>query len=386
MKLFFTKAERLQYLGFNDFCVMSLGLFPLAGLGNVLFGGSKPGMNVWESFSCYGIAFAFSLVFWITSRFVVLQMRKKYPLREETVLQTRILATSIILLIVVSTITLLGQPLVRMLDVNNLMPQPSIFYKIVMSYTLVIMVVAVYEGIYFFTKYKQSLLAQEKLAKENMQAQLSVLKQQMNPHFLFNSLNTLVNIIPEDSDKAALFTQRLASVYRRILEYRHKELIPVTEELVALQDYIFLMQTRFEDKLVVEWCLSDETMQVLGARPQVQCEDKIARPIIPNHLLHHRIVPLSVQLLVENAIKHNVISTEFPLTIRITLGGNSITVSNKHQPRERKLSSTGWGHENLRERYKLITDQKIRIKQTKEDYSVSLPVLSPELVAMRATA
>jgi LytS/YehU family sensor histidine kinase len=175
-------------------------------------------------------------------------------------------------------------------------------------------------------------------------------------------------------------------VYRRILEYRHKELIPVTEELVALQDYIFLMQTRFEDKLVVEWCLSDETMQVLGARPQVQCEDKIARPIIPNHLLHHRIVPLSVQLLVENAIKHNVISTEFPLTIRITLGGNSITVSNKHQPRERKLSSTGWGHENLRERYKLITDQKIRIKQTKEDYSVSLPVLSPELVAMRATA
>ncbi|MEM6772335.1 MAG: sensor histidine kinase, partial [Bacteroidota bacterium] len=192
-----------------------------------------------------------------------------------------------------------------------------------------------------------------------------------NPHFLFNSLNTLVNIIPEDTEKATLFTQRLAAVYRRILEYRHKELIPLTEELAALQDYVFLMQTRFEDKLRVEWCIVEN-----GAGTQVQCEDEIAVSTIPHYLRHHRIVPLSVQLLVENAIKHNVISSEHPLVIRITLDDDCITVCNQLRLRERKLTSTGWGHENLRERYRAITQEEVLIEATDDTYTVRLPILS----------
>ncbi|MEM1357418.1 MAG: histidine kinase, partial [Bacteroidota bacterium] len=178
-------------------------------------------------------------------------------------------------------------------------------------------------------------------------------------------------IIPEDTEKATLFTQRLAAVYRRILEYRHKELISLQEELISLKDYIFLMQTRFEDKLNIEWCLS--------ARTRVQCGGKPKEAEVPPHLRFHRIVPLSVQLLVENAIKHNVVSQDKPLTIKITLDETSVTVSNKLNLRNRRLSSTGWGHQNLSKRYAAITDQPVDIQQTEDFFTVSVPVLEPSL-------
>ncbi|MEM9259639.1 MAG: histidine kinase, partial [Bacteroidota bacterium] len=254
--------------------------------------------------------------------------------------------------------------------------QPSLAFKMIMSFTLVIMVISIYESVYFFVMFKRTALERERLAKENMQAQLSVLKQQMNPHFLFNSLNTLVNIIPEDTDKAILFTQRLAAVYRRILEYRHKEMISLNEELIALKDYIFLMQTRFEDKLDIEWCLS--------ARTRVQCKGKPKKAEVPPHLRFHRIVPLSVQLLVENAIKHNVVSQDTPLTIKITLDEASVTVSNRVNLRNRRLSSTGWGHQNLRKRYAAVTNQSVLIEQTEEHFTVSVPVLAPAMATRSA--
>lgn len=379
MKLFFSKSDLQTYVGFNDRWAALLGIFPLAELGNILFIGSQPEMGFWDSFACYGIALVMTIIYWTISRYWVIRLRMWMPEREHTA--KRIGITLGVLAFVVVLISAVAQPIIDQINPPIGMDSPSVFYKSVMSYTLVLMVMAGYEGAYFFVKYKESLLEQERLAKENMQAQLSVLKQQMNPHFLFNSLNTLVNIIPEDAEKATLFTQRLAAVYRRILEYRHKELIPLTEELAALQDYIFLMQTRFEDKLCVQFCVPDS-----GAQTQVICEDKIAVINAPPFLRHHRIVPLSIQILVENAIKHNVISSEHPLTIKIQLAYDSITVSNRLRLRERKLSSTGWGHENLKERYRTITEEKVIIDQTADVYSVSIPILSTRVAHKVATA
>ncbi|WP_083926202.1 sensor histidine kinase [Neolewinella persica] len=377
MKLFFTKAERIKYLGFDDLCVMLVGIFPLAGIGNVLFGGATPGISMWESANCYGISLTFTTLYWVVGRLATLNFRRRLPEQHQTA--QRIVATLGVLAIIVVLMSALVEPVLKNVLPEQGIPDPPLSYKIVMAYTLVVMVLAMYEGIYFFTKFKESLLVQERLAKDNMQAQLSVLKQQMNPHFLFNSLNTLVNIIPEDAGKATLFTQRLSSVYRRILEWRHKELITLEEEVRALQDYVFLMQTRFEDKLSVCW--------TFGAGTPVQCEGEGQALILPAEFRNYRVVPLSVQLLVENAIKHNVVSHEFPLRIDIVLAGNRITVSNELQLRtSQQLNSTGWGHQNLKARYEMVTEDPIIITETDERFEVSIPVFPVKQVRRAATA
>ena len=377
MQLFFNKADRIRLLGFDDLCFALLGLFPLAGLGHILFGGGSPGLTLEESMVCYGIAVGFTLVYWVSSRFTVLQLRSKFPEEEDTV--RRILLMLPVLLLIVVVVSVTGSHLLELVETRELLPEPPLFYKIVMSYTLVIMVLAIYEGVFFFTKYRQSTIERERLAKENMQGQLAVLKQQMNPHFLFNSLNTLVNIIPEDRRKATLFTQRLSAVYRRILEWRHKELITLEEEVRALQDYVFLMQTRFEDKLEVCWHF--------GAGAQVQCEGKEQQIQLPAGVHNYRVVPLSVQLLVENAIKHNVVSTETPLQIDIRLRNNRITVSNPLNLRkDRQLESTGWGHQNLKARYGMVTEEPVEIHQTTSSYEVSIPVFPVKRGVRYATA
>jgi two-component system LytT family sensor kinase len=377
MNLFFNKAERIKYLGFDDLCVMLVGIFPLAGLGNVLFGGGHSEISMWESANCYGISLTYTILYWIIGRTVTLQLRRRLPEQHQTAL--RIVATLGILVLAVAAMTVLAEPLIMRIFPDPGILEPPLFYKLVMSYTLVVMVLAVYEGVFFFTKYKQSLLVQERLAKENMQAQLSVLKQQMNPHFLFNSLNTLVNVIPEDAGKATWFTQRLSAVYRRILEWRHKELITLEEEVRALQDYVFLMQTRFEDKLKVCW--------TFGAGTQVQCEGEGQALILPAEYRNYRVVPLSVQLLVENAIKHNVVSQDSPLQIDIILFGNRIAVSNRlHLRTGQQLSSTGWGHQNLIARYEMVTEDPVLVTQTKERFEVSIPVFPVKEVLRAATA
>lgn len=377
MKLFFNKAERIRLLGFNDFCYILLGLFPLAGVGHILYGGGNPGLSLTDSMVCYGISIAFTTTYWGFCRFIVLSFRTRYPQEEQTV--KRILLMLPALLVIVTVVDLVGGYLLGLIEGFVLMPEPPRVYTIVMSYTLVIMVLAIYEWVFFFTKYRQSSLDRERLAKENMHSQLAVLKQQMNPHFLFNSLNTLVNIIPEDSSKATLFTQRLSACYRRILEWRHKELITLQDEVQALQDYIFLMQTRFEDKLSVRW--------YWGAGTQVQCEGEDQRVDVPAEYRGYRIVPLSIQLLVENAIKHNIVSQDEPLRIDITFANNRITVSNSLNLRSgRSLDSTGWGHQNLKARYEMVTEAEVSIRQTKELYEVSIPVFPVKMAVRAATA
>lgn len=370
MKIFLNKAERIKYLGFNDLYASLVGIPLLSLVAFLIFSAGKEGLGTFGLLICFLVGMLHTVVYWVINRFLVLRLRKWMPKETQTFQRIGLMIAfaflSVLILEACSDVIVAALfPGLLEMGWNESAP----VFGFVVAFTLCLLVLAMYESAYFFVKYRNSLLEQERLAKENMQAQLSVLKQQMNPHFLFNSLNTLINIIPEDTEKATLFTQRLAAVYRRILEYRHKEVISLNDELLALKDYIFLMQTRFEDKLQVKWCLS--------ARTQVQCDNKPMPAEIPPHLRFHRIVPLSVQLLVENAIKHNVVSGDTPLTIEITLDEASVTVSNQLNLRDRRLGSTGWGHENLRKRYAAVTDQAVVIEQTAETFSVSVPVLEP---------
>ena len=190
-----------------------------------------------------------------------------------------------------------------------------------------------------------------KLQKENLQSQFDVLKQQVNPHFLFNSLNVLISLIKLEPDLAETFTERLAKVYRYVLENRDENLVPVKTELDFLRAYIFLIDTRFQGKVTVQIDFDKEK------------ENRL-------------ILPLSLQLLIENAIKHNVFSSKSPLIIRLFIDDeNYMNVVNNLQIREKHMTSTGIGLQNIRSRYALICDKEPVFKQTEKEFIAKIPLL-----------
>ena len=217
---------------------------------------------------------------------------------------------------------------------------------------VVFFVLSLYEGVYFYHRWRLSLIETERLRQENISSQLDALKSQVNPHFLFNSLNTLVYLIPEDEDRAVRFVQRLSKVYRYILEIRDRSLITVAEELDFLDAYQFLLKERFGENLQIH-------LQIDPGVKQMQ------------------MIPLSMQMLLENAIKHNIISKEKPLLIEITVGTRSgnLMIRNRLQPKQQRQESTQVGLDNIRRRYSFYTNADILIKQEDGWFSVELPLL-----------
>ncbi|OAV42575.1 sensor histidine kinase [Lewinella sp. 4G2] len=379
MNFFISPEDRLRYFGFDDRYAMALGILPIAAISNLLFDGWDEALSGGEMLVCYGISVTLTVLYWFISRYVFYYFRRRLP--RDSDIAKRLAAIMGVLLAIVIVISINVDFVTDAMELKGQPVEKPLFFKVLVCYIIVLFVGSIYESAYFFVRYRQSLLERERLARENMQAQLSVLKQQMNPHFLFNSLNTLVNIIPEDSEKATRFTQRLSSVYRRILDYRRHETIPLSEELEALRDYIFLLQVRFEDKLRVEWdVLTSPPIQseINRALPQVPGDGQGSQADgLPTKLGKQRIVPLAAQLLVENAVKHNTVSTASPLTIRITIRPEYLRVTNRINKRaDGLLNSTGWGQENLRQRYAAITNRPINIATEGGNYSVEIPLLT----------
>lgn len=171
-----------------------------------------------------------------------------------------------------------------------------------------------------------------RLEQQNLKSQFSALKSQINPHFLFNSLNVLTSIIRKDSDLSEKFVEQLSKTYRYILEFKSEELVPLQTELEFIKAYHFLMKLRFGEKLDIE--ISEELYRI-----------------------NARIPHLSLQMLIENSVKHNTFSTVSPLKIRISMAESNVIVVNNFQPRTTREVSTGIGHINIEERYRLVSDK-----------------------------
>ncbi len=201
----------------------------------------------------------------------------------------------------------------------------------------------------FLLCWKQSQIAAEKFKRESVAAQYESLKSQVNPHFLFNSLNALTNLVYEDPDKAAKFIKQLSEVYRYVLDTREKEVVPLEEELKFLHSYIFLQEIRFGKNLKIQIELNHGNTQV---------------------------APLALQLLIENAIKQNVISSDDPLHIRVHVSGDFIVVENNLQKKSiLGESSSGLGLENIRKRYSFLTDKEVQITEGDGKFYVKLPII-----------
>ncbi|MGE0773362.1 MAG: sensor histidine kinase [Cyclobacteriaceae bacterium] len=204
----------------------------------------------------------------------------------------------------------------------------------------------------FLFYWRDAAVKAERLQQENVKAQYENLRSQVNPHFLFNSLNALTNLVYTDPDKAARFIKQLSDVYRFILDTRDKELITLAEELDFLNAFIYLQQIRCGDKLRVEMLLDDEKGFV---------------------------APMALQMLVENAIKHNSISADQPFAIHIFKEGDYIIVKNALQERSRfENNGKGLGLENIKKRYALLSDKPVEVQQTATEFTVKIPLLKLE--------
>jgi LytS/YehU family sensor histidine kinase len=205
-------------------------------------------------------------------------------------------------------------------------------------------------AIFIFIQWQDALKREQKLREENLVFQNETLKNQINPHFLFNSLNTLSSLISIQPEIAEDFIKRLSSIYRYILENSSKDRVPLKAELSFIRDYFYLHKIRDDEKIMLE--------------VKVDEIDKF------------EILPVSLQILVENAIKHNKATREEPLKISVYVEGQQIVVKNNLQRMATQIRSTGIGLKNLAERVRLISGRSLIIEETNNYYLVKVPLLS----------
>jgi LytS/YehU family sensor histidine kinase len=205
----------------------------------------------------------------------------------------------------------------------------------------------------FFKHWEASYQKQEKIKAEMMTYKYEALSNQLNPHFLFNSFNVLSSLVLESPELAIKFIDQLGDLYQRVLNNKDKGLIPLAEELDFVRSYIFLLKTRFEDKLDIRIDI------------HVQESELIA--------------PLVLQLLIENAVKHNIISKAEPLVIKIARRGDWIEISNPIRIKKIVNGSNATGLHNIRQRYSFFTDKPVEISQADGYFIVTIPVLQKEV-------
>ncbi len=225
-----------------------------------------------------------------------------------------------------------------------------IFDVVIISLIVTTIVTAITEAVFLFKQWKTALFNAEKLKQENLQSQFAALKNQVNPHFLFNSLNTLATIIPENPKQAVQFVQKLSSVYRYLLQYKDDETVDLKTELNCIEAYFFLQKIRFGDNLQVN----------------INVPKKYELKPIP---------PLTLQILVENAIKHNIISKQKPLKVDIYIDDAGMLVTRNNLQKKNSIeSSTKIGLQNLINRFGYIYNKTIDIFETDSEFLVKVPL------------
>ncbi|MFY7665967.1 2TM domain-containing protein [Flavobacterium sp.] len=228
------------------------------------------------------------------------------------------------------------------------------------SILLTLVISLLFHAIYFYKQMQEVKVKEQKIIAGNASARFETLKNQIDPHFLFNSLNVLSSLIEENPDNAQKFTTSLSKIYRYVLEQKDKELVPLEEELKFAKTYLNLLQMRFEGSLQYEL-------------PEIQGNDE------------SKVVPLSLQLLLENTIKHNVVSPQKPLKVRIYIKDNNLVVENDLQRKEVLKDREGVGLQNIVSRYSILTKRSVQILESETTFAVAIPILTEIIEIMEQT-
>lgn len=298
----------------------------------------------------YGITLLITGLIWQGCYTIITILRERYPGFERTAL--RIALTVLAMSLYIVTVDLLT---CTALDAAGI--QESAYttgqwrVNLIKCFGATALIATVYEAGYFFTMWKQQAIEAEALKSRQLRAELDILRNQVSPHFLFNSLNTLVALIPEEPMQAVTFTKALSHVYRYILQHKEKEVVDLGTELDFTEAYIHLMKVRFEEAL------------------------RITVDVAPQHrrLL---VAPLTLQLLLENALKHNVASTTHPLQVDIHVeNGRTLVVRNNLRRKQGTVEGTGTGLNNVKQRYAILSHRQVDVIETRDHFLVALPLL-----------
>jgi sensor histidine kinase YesM len=299
---------------------------------------------------CYLTFLAVTTFIWYLNRFILLYFRRTYTSIDAT---GRRIAIQLFTSLIASAVLSLG--ISWLFDWSEYWGR-SLFwqdylYNLIVILIFVVTISGIYEAIFYFARWRFSVRETEELKKANLQSQFESLKNQVSPHFLFNSLNTLSSLIEENPETAIRFVNQLSKVYRYLLQSNEKELTTIKEELEFLDAYIFLLKTRFGDGLKMTKELPDEFLSTL-------------------------IPPLTLQILIENAVKHNIVSASNPLHIEVkSCKEEQICVVNNKQKKTINVASNGLGLANIAAKYKLLNKPAIRIDDGATEFIVSLPII-----------
>jgi sensor histidine kinase YesM len=296
----------------------------------------------------FGIVALFSSLvwffIWLGNRYLGLFLDRKIPWTESPIRRFVVgVPLTIVYTVVVMIVLMEGFEFIVNFDFGD-----SYLTSLYISVGITILVSLILHSRGFLLSWREAAKDAEKLQKENAIAKYESLKSQVNPHFLFNSLNALTNLVYEDQNKAVKFIKQLSDVYRYVLDTRERGVVSIKEELDFLHAYLFLQKIRFADNLKID-------INVSG---------------------NGQVAPLALQLLIENAIKHNIVSREDPLIITISEGDGYITVENNLQ-KKRALGepSSGMGLDNICRRYEFLSDRKVKVVRSETVFTVRLPLI-----------
>jgi LytS/YehU family sensor histidine kinase len=220
---------------------------------------------------------------------------------------------------------------------------------VIVSLVITFLISTFLHGREFLLMWRKAAVDAERYQKESIKANFESLKSQVNPHFLFNSLNVLTSLVYQDADKAARFIKKLSEVYRYVLDKQSQELVSIKEEKSFVESYVYLQQIRFGDNLKV----------------------------VMTDLDDGKVIPLSIQILLENAIKHNEVSAEYPLSISIKRESDYLIVENSLRLKTSPLEeSSGLGLANIQRRYEFLMDKPVMVSKTETKFEVKIPVLT----------
>jgi len=338
-------------IGFNDGVLMAIGIPLLSFIIPIVFMNcrfTRPPYLTWDK---YLATLMITSIIWFGNRYIMIYSRKRYSMFQDV--RRRLYFQSALMFVFTVTFTSILHQFTKdifKIEGVSLSDADMLIHSNSAALFCTIMIIAIYESIYFMHQLKDSVEETENLKRENLKAQLDALRTQVNPHFLFNNLNTLCSLIPENPKHAVDFVQHLSKVYRHILEVKDEKSILLKDELEVLNAYTFLLKTRFDSNL------------------QVNIN-------IPQEKLQKKIVPLSLQILMENAIKHNIVSADKPLHIDVFTENGSLVVSNNLQMKKQINESTGIGLDNIRNRYKLLSNAAVKVTENETNFTVSIPLI-----------
>ncbi|WP_420583364.1 sensor histidine kinase [Reichenbachiella sp.] len=303
----------------------------------------------------WGVSYAFwslisnghnIIIYWIEKRWTWLD----HPVQRATIGILAIFAyTPIISLLIIFCFVefVLGVSFQKVLE------DQSVFSLLLVPMLITVVVALWGHGRGFFIEWRQAAIDVERLKNENLKSKFETLKTQVNPHFLFNSLNALTSLVYADQGKAVDFILKLSQVYRYVLDHQNDEVVPLQTEVDFLKSFVYLNTIRFGDNFEVEYKNMDDFDSI------------------------ETVPPVTLQMLIENCIKHNEISKKHRLKISIERSNGSVSITNNINPiQSAKQDSSGLGLSNIISRYEMLSDQKVEVIPSANVFKVIVPILS----------